>query len=342
MSPVRFRILVASAGALLLVAAAHRSQTPSVMAQAADAWLDTLSAEQKGRAVFSFNDEERLNWHFIPRERKGLSYKLMTPEQRPLAMALLSASLSQQGFIKATSIMSLEEILKQQENNTPPGRRDPENYFFSIFGTPSDAGTWGFRFEGHHVALNFTIVDGKVSSSPMFFGTNPAEVKEGPRKGLRVLGTEEDLGRELLKSLTPEQRKVAVVSDVALKDIITMASRKAALDGQPSGLSAAKMTQKQRALLQSLLEEYANNVPEQVAAARREQIRKAGTNLNFAWTGGWERGEGQYYRVQAPTFLVEYDNTQNNNNHVHSVWRDFSGDFGFDLLGNHYQTSHKQ
>ena len=316
MSPVHIRFFAAAAGALLLAAAGHRSHTPLVMSNAANALLSTLSADQKAKAVFTFNDEERLNWHFIPRERKGLSYKLMTHEQRPLALALLNSSLSQQGFIKTTSIMSLEEILKIQEKNTPAGRRDPENYFFSIFGEPSDAGTWGFRFEGHHVAMNFTIVGGKVASSPMFFGTNPAEVKDGPRKGLRVLGHEEDLGRELVKSLTPEQRKVAVLSDVALKDIITMASRKAALDGQPSGLSAAKLNAKQRVLLQNLLEEYANNIPEQGAAARREQIKKAGTNMNFAWTGGLERGEGHYYRVQAPAFLVEYDNTQNNNNHL--------------------------
>ena len=340
MSPSRIRIFGAVAGALLLMAAASRTHTPAVMTTAANAFLSSLTSEQKAKAVFSFNDEERLNWHFIPRERKGLSYRLMTGEQRPLAMALLSASLSQQGYIKATSIMSLEEILKIQENNTPPGRRDPENYFFSIFGTPSETGTWGFRFEGHHCAMNFTIVNGKVASSPMFYGTNPAEVKEGPRKGLRVLGNEEDLGRDLVKALTEEQRKTAVFNNVALKDIITMADRKAALNGQPSGLSAAKMTAKQRQLLQALLEEYANNVPEQGAAARREQIKKAGTNLNFAWSGGLERGEGHYYRVQGPTFLVEYDNTQNNNNHVHSVWRDYNGDFGFDLLGNHYKTSH--
>jgi hypothetical protein len=340
MSPVRIRFIAAAAGALLMIAAGNRSHTPLVMSNAANALLNSLTTDQKSVAVFDFNNEERLNWHFIPRERKGLSYKMMTHEQRPLAMALLNASLSQQGYIKATSIMSLEEILKIQEKNTPPGRRDPENYFFSIFGTPSETGTWGFRFEGHHVAMNFTIVNNKVASSPMFYGTNPAEVKDGPRKGLRVLGYEEDLARELVKSLTPEQRKVAIVAEVALKDIITMASRKAALEGQPSGLSAAKMTPKQRVLLQNLLEEYANNIPEQGAAARREQIKKAGTNLNFAWTGGIERGEGHYYRVQAPAFLVEYDNTQNNNNHVHAVWRDFNGDFGFDLLGNHYTASH--
>ena len=181
MSPLRTRLFAAAGGALLLVAAGHRWHTPLVMSNAANALLNTLNAEQKGKAVFTFNDEERLNWHFIPRERKGLSYKLMTTEQRPLALALLNSSLSQQGFIKATSIMSLEEILKIQEKNTPPGRRDPENYFFSIFGEPSETGTWGFRFEGHHVAMNFTIVGDKVASSPMFFGTNPAEVKDGPR-----------------------------------------------------------------------------------------------------------------------------------------------------------------
>lgn len=341
MSLARFRILAASMGALLLlVAAGTRTNTPRVMSDAATALLNTLDSGQKATISFNFNDEERLNWHFIPRERKGLSYKKMTHEQRPLAMALLNASLSQQGFIKATSIMTLEEILKIQEKNTPPGRRDPENYFFSIFGTPSPTGTWGFRFEGHHVAMNFTIVNNKVASSPMFYGTNPAEVKEGPRTGLRVLGAEEDLGRAVVQSLTAEQRKAAVFADVALKDIITMADRKAALNGQPSGLSAAKMTAKQRQLLSDLLEEYASNVPEQGAAVRREQIRKAGNNINFAWSGGLNKGDGHYYRVQGPTFLVEYDNTQNNNNHVHSVWRDYQGDFGFDLLGNHYQSSH--
>ncbi len=340
MSKAKIRVVAAVGGALLLIAAGTRNHTPKVMSSAAQALLHTLDPGQKAAIQFDFNNEERLNWHFIPRERKGLSYKHMNGEQRPLAMALLSASLSQQGFIKATSIMTLEEILKQQEKNTPIGRRDPENYFFSIFGTPSETGTWGFRFEGHHVAMNFTIVNGKVASSPMFYGTNPAEVKEGPRTGLRVLGYEEDLGREVVQSLTAEQKKVAIFSDVALKDIITMADRKAALQGQPSGLSAEKMTAAQREKLMALLEEYASNIPEQGAAARREQIRKAGNNLNFAWSGGLNKGEGHYYRVQGPTFLVEYDNTQNNNNHVHSVWRDLNGDFGYDLLGNHYKTSH--
>jgi len=337
MSKARTRIFAALAGALLLIAAGHRANSPRVMSDAANT---LLSDDQKLKAVFDFNSEERLNWHFIPKERKGLPLKAMTHEQRPLAMALLSSAVSQQGFIKATSIMSLEEILKIQEKNTPPGRRDPENYLFSIFGTPSESGTWGLRVEGHHLSLNFTITANKVASSPMFYGTNPHLVKSGPRAGTRVLAAEEDLGRELLLSLTPEQRKIAVVSEEALKDIITMADRKAALKGAPNGLAASKLNAKQKQLLMSVLEEYANNAPEQAAHARMAQVKAAVNSMYFAWTGSAEKGKGHYYRISAPSFLVEYDNTQNDANHVHSVWRDYNGDFGYDLLGNHYTSSH--
>lgn len=340
MNNARTRIIAATAATLLLAAAGYRIHSPRVMSDSANALLKSLTDDQKAMAVFEFNNEERLNFHFIPKERKGLPLKKMTHDQRPLAMALLASGLSQQGFIKATSIMSLEEILKIQEKNNPPGRRDPENYLFSIFGTPSETGTWGFRVEGHHLSLNFTVVNNKVASSPMFYGTNPHIIREGPRAGLRVLAREEDLGREFLLSLNPEQKKAAVVSEEALKDIITMADRKAALKGAPNGLHTAKLNAKQKQLLQNLLEEYANNVPEQVAAVRLEQIKKAANETYFAWTGTAEKGKGHYYRISAPTFLVEYDNTQNNANHVHSVWRDYNGDFGYDLLGNHYTASH--
>ncbi len=339
MNSNHLRLFAASGAALLLVAAAYRTQTPRVMSDTATAFLASLSSDQRSKAVFSFEDDERLNWHFIPKVRKGLPLKQMGHEQRALAHALLSAGLSQQGYIKATSIMSLEDILRQLEKDTT-GRRDPEQYFFSIFGTPSENGTWAYRVEGHHLALNWTIVKNRVASSPMFFGTNPAEIKEGPRKGLRVLGREEDLGRALRVALTPEQLKTAVVSETAYKDIFTMADRKASLKGQPNGLSATKMTAKQRELLAALLDEYASNAPEQAAATRAAQIKAAGNNLYFAWAGTAGKGEGHYYRVQGPTFLIEYDNTQNDNNHVHSVWRDFAGDFGYDLLGDHVQASH--
>lgn len=341
MSTARIRLFAAPVCLILLAAASYRTNSPRVMSEAATAFLNSLDQGQKSRANFDFNNEERLNWHFIPRERKGLPLKAMTSEQRPLAQALLASGLSQTGYIKATSIMSLEEILKIAEKNTPPGRRDPEGYFFSVFGTPSETGTWGFRIEGHHLALNYTLVGNRVASSPMFYGTNPAEVRTGPRTGLRVLGREEDLARDLLNALTPDQRKTAVVSEEALKDILTMADRKAALKGQANGLSASKMNAKQRSMLHAVLDEYVANAPEQSAQARLDQIKKAGNNMFFAWTGSGERGKGHYYRIQAPTFLVEYDNTQNAANHVHSVWRDYEGDFGYDLLGGHYQSSHR-
>jgi hypothetical protein len=173
-------------------------------------------------------------------------------------------------------------------------------------------------------------------------GTNPAEVREGPRKGLRVLHAEEDLARALLKALTPEQKKTAIVAKDAYKDIITMASRKASLEGQPSGLQASKMNAKQRAMLTEVLEEYAHNLPEEIAQDRMGRAKKAGSNLYFAWAGGEERGDPHYYRIQGPDFIVEYDNTQNNANHVHSVWRDVTNDFGGDLLKGHYDATHSK
>ncbi len=340
MRPVMFRSFLGLAAFLLLTSAYNRLSSPSVMSNAANALLASLSDEQKAKTTFEFTSDERLNWHFIPRVRKGLPLKQMTQEQRHLAQALLSSGLSQQGYTKAVSIMSLEEVLRILELGVGTNVRDPEQYFFSIFGTPTENGTWGFRVEGHHLAQNWTIVNGKVAGSPSFYGTNPAEVQKGPRKGFRVLGAEEDKGRELLMALTADQKKVAVVSETAYKDIFTMADRKAALKGQPNGLSAAKLNSAQKKLLQNVLEEYAYNMPDQIAQVRLEQIKKAGSNINFAWAGVAEKGGPHYYRVQGPTFLVEYDNTQNNNNHVHSVWRDFAGDFGYDMLGDHMASSH--
>lgn len=339
MRPLLVRLAALTMGAMLLTSAYYRVNSSSVMVQAARHFLDSLTPEQSARATFPFQEDERLNWHYIPRERKGLPLLDMTPPQRALAHALLSAGLSQQGYIKAVTIMSLEDVLRILEK-ADPNYRNPEKYYFSVFGEPSDTGTWGYRIEGHHVSQNFTVVNGRVAGTPSFFGANPAEVREGPRKGLRALAAEEDLARDLLESLTPEQKKVAIVDATAYKDILTTASRKAALEGQPSGLSAAKMTKKQLDLLDTLISDYARNMPEQLAQARLDQLKKAGTSLFFAWAGVEQRGGPHYYRIQAPTFLIEYDNTQNNANHIHSVWRDFNGDFGLDLLAMHYQASH--
>ncbi len=339
MKTAALRIFAIGVGVVLLTSAYTRMHSASVMTDAAQAFLNSLSPAQRAQATYQFQDQERFDWHYIPKPRKGLSMHEMTPEQKQLAHALLAAGLSQQGYIKAVSIMSLDEVLKVLEGGKGPGR-DPEGYFFTVFGQPSATGTWGYRVEGHHLSQNFTIVNGQVQGAPSFFGTNPAEIHEGPRKGLRVLAREEDLGRQLVKSLTADQKKIAIISNDAPKEILTEASRQAALKGQPSGLMASKMTASERAIFQSLLDEYCRNMTDQIDQTREDQIKKAGDNLYFAWAGGEEPGQGHYYRIQSPSFLVEFDNTQDHANHIHSVWRDFNGDFGEDLLKEHYQSSH--
>jgi hypothetical protein len=340
MRSLYFRLVAAAIGVILLTSAYHRLTSSALMAEAANRFLASLTPEQRAKATFAFEVDERQNWHFVPIERKGLALREMTSAQKHLATALLAAGLSQQGFLKAESVMSLEDVLRVIEHGTGP-ERDPEKYFVSIFGTPSAGGTWGYRVEGHHLSQNYTVVGGHVAGAPSFFGANPAEVREGPRKGLRVLAAEEDLGRAVIQSFDPEQRKTAIVDAQAYKDILTFDSRKAALKGQPSGLQASKMNAKQFELLTTLLEEYARNMPDQIAESREEQIKKAGKDIYFAWAGGIEKGEPHYYRVQTASFLIEYDDTQNDANHIHSVWRDFNGDFGVDLLKLHYETSHR-
>src|SRR5215472_85984 len=218
----------------------HIGHAVSLMSECANRFLAALDDNQRGKATFSFDTDERMNWHFIPRERKGLPLREMTPYQKHLASALLAAGLSQTGYIKAVTIMSLEDVLRLIENSSSE-RRNPEKYYFSVFGTPSDNGAWGYRVEGHHLSQNYTVVGGNVIDGPSFFGANPAEVRQGPRKGLRTLAGEDDLGIELMHALDEQNRKVAIVSSTAYKDILTADSRKAALQGQPSGLSASKM-----------------------------------------------------------------------------------------------------
>lgn len=344
LSAARFLVFMAL---LAAPAFAHPHHARQPMAEAAKQFIASLTPEQREKTLFRFDDEERFFWHYIPsddipdryqRPRKGLMLSEMTPAQKHLAAALLSAGLSQQGYIKTTAIMSLEDVLRIIENDTR-GRRDPEKYHFSIFGEPTDAGTWGYRVEGHHVSLHYTVVKGRAVGNPTFLGSNPAEVRTGPRAGLRVLAAEEDHARALLAALTPGQLKVAVVSPKAPDDILTTTSRQAALQGQPAGLKAAAMNTEQRKLLEALIDEYIGNLPAGLAGQRRERLKAAGRELWFAWAGPVEKGAPHYYRVQAPTFLIEYDNTQNGANHVHTVWRDFNGDWGVDLLKEHYAAS---
>ena len=237
--------------------------------------------------------------------------------------------------------MSLDAILREMEQGKGPVR-DPELYFLSIFGDARSSKPWGWRVEGHHVALNFTLLEGKaIASTPAFFGANPAEVLQGARKGLRALAPEEDLARSLIKSLDDKQRAQAVVSENAPSDILSTNLRKAE-PLKPAGLQTSKLGQKQQEILMILLSEYASRHAPDIAAARLDRVRAAGLgNIFFAWAGGFEKGQAHYYRIQGPSFLVEYDNIQNNANHIHTVWRDFNSDFGADLLALHYKQDHR-
>jgi hypothetical protein len=331
-------LVVALLASYLVGAIAASQRSAATMAAAANRFLAGLSAEQRQVATFAFDSDERLRWHFIPNEmfrRQGLALKEMTDTQRSLAHELLKTGLSQRGYLTATAVMDLERVLKALEAG---GRfaRDPDAYLFSVFGTPSTTGTWGWRVEGHHLSFHFTIANGVVAgTSPTFVGANPAEVREGPKRGLRVLGEEEDAARALLEALNPSQRAAAVIAQVAPGDIITLNAL--AIDPlSPVGIRAAALSAEQRDLLMRLIEVYTSMMSHELAGERLARLRDAGPeNITFAWAGELPRGGKHYYRVQGPTFLIEYDNTQNDANHIHSVWRDFKGDFGRDLLREH-------
>ena len=335
--------------ALMGAARAAERKAGAEMTAAARRFLAGLTAEQRALAAFPLSSDERLRWHYVPTgqpptgwPRQGVALKTMTAAQKDLARDLLKASLSGRGYLTTTAIMDLETTLRALE--TPPGgeapsRRDPEMYFFTLFGEPSPTTAWGFRVEGHHVSLHFTVVNGvRIASSPQFLGANPAEVREGPARGLRVLGPREDAARALLDSLDQTQRLTAVIADAAPTDVVTR--NKAAVNPlSPTGIAAIALTPPQRDLLLRLIDVYALDMADDVAQQRLSRLTQAGIEkISFAWAGGFARGEKHYYRVQGPTFLIEYDNTQNDANHIHSVWRDFEGDFGADLLRNHLKA----
>jgi hypothetical protein len=348
MSTSRFSRLLLAGGCIAAsivgtVISADRSST--AMEKAATAFVNGLSPEQRQKAVFPFGSDERLHWNFIPTEafpRNGLLLRDMTPTQRLRAHDLIKAALSQRGYLTATSIMDLETTLGDIERQARQGgrgaenmERDPVKYFISIFGTPSAKDPWGWRVEGHHVSLHLTVVNGKIASSPQFFGSNPAEVKDGPKKGLRILGDQEDAGRALLMALDAPQRAKAVIQNVALNEIVT--TNKLDISPlSPLGITAADMTPQQRDLLMKVIDIYVSKMAEDIAAERTAKLKQAGIEkIAFAWAGEAERGKKHYYRIQGPTFLIEHDNSQNDGNHVHSIWRDFNGDFGRDLLREH-------
>lgn len=336
--------------ALLLIPALSRtasraaSPRPKIAPEARDliektkAFLAILEAGQRAQLVMPFDSDERMNWTYVPADRKGLSLKAMNAAQHKAALRLLQVALSAGGYRKAETIRALEPILGALENNNP--MRDERLYYFTIFGTPSPVEPWGLRYEGHHISLNWMMLGGNlVADTPQFFGANPARVPTGPSAGLRALAAEEDLGRALLDSLDEAQKKEAVLSTTALPDIQTGVQRRVSI-AENRGLPYSRLRPSQRAMLWALIRQHANAQSDTVARRRLARIRKAGLqNIRFAWMGALLAGRRHYYRVQGPTFLIEYGNTSDDGNHVHTVWRDFKNDFGADLLGEHLKAA---
>ena len=309
------------------------------MVEATNAFVSSLSVQQRNNGIYTFEDEERFNWHCIPRARKGVPYRSMNDSQRAAAQNVLQTFFSAKGYQRAEAVRSLESVLAEIEVN---GRfdRDPELYFLTIFGTPGLDSNWALRYEGHHLAYNWTFVSGMgIASSPQFFGSNPAEVRSGEKIGTRVLSVEEDLGRDLVSALSADQKKMAILDLEVPGDIFTAAEREITRL-ENSGISYSDLNSRQKRMLIALIDELASMQSEVIAEARMASIRSEGLeDIKFVWIGGIERGDPHYYRVQGSGFLIEYDNTQNNANHIHLVWREFTGDFGRDLIRMHYQAA---
>jgi len=324
---IRQLLVLASILLLFTTGTAVAHDPAEDMLSAVNDFMSSLDEAQKKQLSFQFDDELRKDWQFIPMERKGLGLKQMKPHQCQLGMVLVQSALSHRGFAATTKIMALEQVLHEMENGS--ARRDPAKYHFFVFGVPAADKTWGWRIEGHHLSISFTVVD----------GASPGTVPEGVvMAGMRALGEEEELGRSLVKQLSIDQKKIAILEGKVPRDVINGPGREAE-PVTPKGIAAKKMTEPQRKLLRKLISTYLGKFRVELADADWKKIEEAGFDeVHFAWAGQIQPGKPHYYRVQGPTFIFEYDNVQNKANHVHVVWRDFKNDFGEDHLKKHYQA----
>jgi Protein of unknown function (DUF3500) len=315
------------------------------IAAAARAWLDGLDATQRAAAVFPFETSERFVWAYTPGTREGLALREMSPAQRSAATAILGAALSERTAAEVASVIALETVLGALEREGGRGgwtRRDPELYWFAVFGEPDARAPWSWRIGGHHVAIHVTLADGQViGSAPSFLGANPAVVPRGPQVGCRALPGEETLARTLLAALTPDERRVAIVNDQAPADILTENAARTDARSIPVGIPYRDLAASARADLERLIRHYLNRVRPEVALAEWDRVVAPGLDeVSFAWAGPEEPGRGHYYAVRGPRLLIEYDNTQNGANHIHAVWRDLANDWGEDLLAMHLKRAH--
>lgn len=336
------------AAALLLIAATPEPGSADRARQAAEALLAALGPGQARTISFPFEGRERLDLHLYPFFLDGLRLSELGPEARAAQDALLASVLSPDTLARVHTIRSLEEDVAALEREKGGiwrivrHSRDPERYTTALFGAPSTESPWGFRFDGHHVSLNATFVPGELPSvTPLFLGSQPRVVEApSPRAGAQVLALEEQLARDLLASLTEDQRDTAILPFSPGREMFVGVG--ARLDPfEPQGLARGAMRPEQQATLDALIDVYLDRASEEIADAARARYAKAGLDsVVFAWAGGELPGQPHYTRVQGPTFLLEFDNSLPEADHIHTIWREFDGDFGEDLLAEHYSQSH--
>ncbi len=319
------------------------SDAAAPMQEICSAFLDSLSDQQKAKATYSYQDGERVFWYYPPLNRHGLPLRDMDAGQRELAYRIMASGLTERSYEQAKLIIDHELVLGplEKEQGKTTFVRDPELYYFTVFGEPGGADPWGWRAEGHHVSLHFSVWGEKVLSvTPFFFGANPAEVRKGPKTGLRILGAREDLAFELMDTLDKGQRSAAVIYDKAPLDILTYNSSKASLPRE-QGLPASRMSGTQKEIMMSLVSEYVSQVRGDLSRERLDAIKERGIDgFHFAWAGPIDKSAEHYYRVHGGDFLVEFDNRQDGANHIHSVWRDVENDFAQDVLREHLLLYH--
>lgn len=309
------------------------------MVEAARQLAASLDAGQRHAASGSLDDPELRSWTYLPGDRPGLPLEHLDPAQREYVDQLLLSGHGELGAELAVGAVAVERFRRELATAKPV---DGDRYWIRILGDPGSGRAWGWRINGHHLAVHVVAADGRATITPHFIGSEPAEIPHGPDAGARLLGTEEDLARELLHALDADQRSSAVFSPDPPDDILTRADPVADPSRLPAGLSHRDMTGSQQRLLCRLVRRYLDRAPTSYAdRCWQEAVDTGLDNLRFAWAGGPHRGDRHYYCVAAPEFLIEYDNTQDGGNHAHSVWRHFRDDFGTDLLRHHYASGHR-
>lgn len=307
------------------------------MRAASTALLAALDPAARDDAVHPFDDESARRWlEYRPRPRPGVSLAAMDVAGRKAAHRLLATALSPSAYAQAMAIIALEEVLDRAED-WQRGRHSAD-YWVAVFGDPARDDRWAWRFEGHHLSVTMTVVDGQVSPAPIFFGANPAAVRYAGRPVSRPLGVEEDLALALLDALGPAERAAAIIADDAPADIISATRGQVDAPLEPLGVPSDRMGPTGRALLHQVVALYLDRLPPELAT--REAARLDAGPLHFAWAGPTRAGQRHYYRVQGDDLLIEYDNTSPDGNHAHTVLRRPASDFGADILAGHHRSHH--